>query len=263
MVKIGIVDSGLDKDSRLMKDVIGGVGFLIENDTLYITDEYDDECGHGTQCAQVIKNYCEMAELYIVKIVNKSGVCDSILLLQALEHLCEIDVDIINVSLSVANDNYREEFEKIIYKLHNQGKIINISVRNGCQISFPADISNCYGIVGKTMNDIQYEFNADQDIQISSSLYPLFVPTISGMSQWFGGNSKATAMMSGIMGRWKCYKDADYDIVEKNLKKNIDSAIITNVEKQYTSLQKEKVFEKISAVIEKYYCDGMIELKYL
>ena len=65
--RIAIIDSGLDYNVEFVEDVVQGVSFYIENQSLYIDDTFNDECGHGTQCASVIKKYCPNALLYIVK----------------------------------------------------------------------------------------------------------------------------------------------------------------------------------------------------
>ncbi len=182
-----------------------------------------------------------------------SEYCDAVLLLQALEHLCEIDLDIINISLSVTNYNYREQFNKVIERLHMQGKIINISVRNGQQISFPADVPNCYGIIGNDIIDKKYEYYPNESIQIHSNMYPEFVPTINGKRQWFGGNSKATAMMSGIMGRWIQNEDNKVARIETNLRNSVDSVKKHSKQKEIDKSDREMVFGKISKTLEKYY----------
>ena len=253
MVRIGIIDSGLDNKSRHRCDVIGGVCFYIENNLMYMTDIYDDECGHGTQCAEIIKKYCENAKLYIVKIVDKSGFCDSILLLQALEHLCDVELDIINISLSVANDNYREQFNEVVERLYRQGKKINISVQNGKKISFPADVSNCYGVIGSEVRTQRYSYYPGEYIQIQANLYPEYVPTIDERMQWFGGNSKATAMMSGIMGQWIQDSDGIADVIENNLLNGIDGLIERQQYQEINDVDKKIVFDKISEVISMHY----------
>lgn len=258
MVKIGIIDSGLDHKSKLRRDVIGGVSFCIENDTMYMTDVYDDECGHGTQCAEIIKKYCENAELYIVKIVDESGFCDSVLLLQALEHLCDVELDIINISLSIANDNYREQFEEVIEKLYRQGKKINISVRNGENNSFPADVSNCYGVIGSEDETQRYKYYPKECIQIHANLYPEYVPTIDESKQWFGGNSKATAMMSGIMGRWIQDSDSIADVIENNIINGIDGLVETQKYQEIKDIDKKIIFDKISKALSMYYKCGTV-----
>lgn len=258
MVKIGIIDSGLASKSKLRRDVIGGVCFCIENDIMYMTDTYDDECGHGTQCAEIIKKYCKNAELYIVKIVDKSGFCDSVLLLQALEYLCDVELDIINISLSVTNDNYREQFEAVIGKLYKQGKKINISVQNRKIVSFPADVSNCYGVIGSEVETQRYNYYPNECIQIHANLYPEFVPTIDENKQWFGGNSKATAMMSGIMGRWIQDSDGVADVIESNLINGIDGLIETQKYQEINAADKKIIFDKISKILSRYYRRGTV-----
>ena len=135
---------------------------------------------------------------------------------------------------------------------------INISVQNGKIVSFPADVSNCYGVIGSEVETQRYNYYPNECIQIHANLYPEFVPTIDENKQWFGGNSKATAMMSGIMGRWIQDSDGIADVIENNLINGIDGLIETQKYQEINAADKKIIFDKISKILSRYYRRGTV-----
>lgn len=200
--KIAIVDSGISQKVWYKEDILGGVSFFIEDSRIYMSDEYDDCCGHGTNCASIIKKYCRNAEFYIVKIMQDELVCSSKLLFLALKHLREIDVDYINLSLSIGNSPYIEEIENELRLLGEQGKKIIASVQNGKRTSYPANSMFVQGVRGELLfNQKMKENSKETDIQYIADYAPELVQSIKNEYAWFGGNSKATALATGHLSQ--------------------------------------------------------------
>lgn len=197
---IAIIDSGLSSDFEEFNKIKGGVSFFIREDCIFRSDLYEDECGHGTNCAYIISKYCKDAILYIIKIIDATKGCNSVLLLNALEHLEKVKVDIINISLSVWGEDYKEEISQSMYRLKKQGKIIVSSVCNGKDISFPAEDGSCIGVRGKNFIDNVYCYNQKKQIQVLTNLSPEWAMGMKQNWNWFGGNSKAAAYISAVFG---------------------------------------------------------------
>ena len=73
-------------------------------------------------------------------------------------------------------------------------------MRNRSQQSFPASHPSCYGVYG--MDDIaetEFYYNENDLIQIKANRLPEYVESLNGKYEWFGGNSKATACVSGLV----------------------------------------------------------------
>ncbi len=250
-IRIAIVDSGIAENVSYEDDIIGGVSFVVENDTIFMSDSYDDILGHGTSCASMIKKYCPNALLYIVKVINEQGQGYSVLLLQALEHLLnvDVDIDIINISLSVEQSEYKQEIEVVLQHLKQQGKIVNTSVRNGEVLSFPASVPYCYGVIGVWNKDRIYSFEKKNIIEIQAQQYPEYVETVENKWQWFGGNSKANAMMTGIMGNW--INGNSVEVIEHFLSDGKDS-IYKHMPKNISEKKIESLLVEVSDLFKKY-----------
>lgn len=252
---IAIIDSGISEKVYFFDKIIGGVSFFIRDDFIFMNDNFNDECGHGTNCASIIQKYSPQTKLFIIKIIDKTEMCKSVLLLQALEFLLDKDVDIINISLSVNSAVYKKEIHSVMEKLYQQGKIINVSVRNGTDISFPANDEFCFGIKESLSNNTGYFFDENKEIQILGNMLPEWVCGINGKWEWFEGNSKATAFISSVIANILGeIENTSIENITKELKKNQfyieDKKIFTNSENDEKKIN--KMFETTKEILKKY-----------
>ncbi len=201
---IALVDSGCTCDDKSQLSVIGGMAFLRakDNNTSREYDDFQDESGHGTACAAVIQRENPSVSLYIVKVLNTNLETDTDVLLKALEHLLYVDVKIINLSLAARYSSYMGKMERLCGALLEQNKIIVSSYGNAAAngYQFPATLPNVLGVRGNILIDRKFWYNPmTNDIVCDST--PVMVPTLPGNYRLFGGNSKATALFSGLLSR--------------------------------------------------------------
>lgn len=198
---VAIIDSGFTPFSEETINVLWGCSYQIVDGEICVDSTYDDGLGHGTQCVYVINKYCKDASYIIIKVIDDQGFGYSLLIYEALRRLCDVDVDVINVSLSIQCSDYEDEISAVLKELFHQGKIVNVAVANRSNSSFPACNPYCVGIRRKDdMNDEKWiQYDHESDIQISVNTFPEFLPTIDNRFEWFSGNSKSTAMVSGLM----------------------------------------------------------------
>lgn len=68
-VCVAILDTGIEYNNLLKNNVIEGFGF---NNGIK-TDDYNDENGHGTKCANIIRMYCDdKVKFIIAKVLNEN-----------------------------------------------------------------------------------------------------------------------------------------------------------------------------------------------
>ena len=219
---VAIIDSGISIKFGYRDDVIGGVVYCTDESSVFMTDEFEDNNGHGTQCSYVIKKYCPEALIYIVKILDDEGRGSSLLLLLALKHLYDVDADIINVSLSISDTQYMEEISETIRVLHAQGKTVVVSVPNGKETGMPASFKGCFGV--KSSDNCEgLIYDPSAPVQITVRAFPEFAESADGTFGWFGGNSCSAAIISGTLaGVLKKYP-SDIDktaLIEKYFEEN-------------------------------------------
>ena len=93
--RIAIIDSGIDLDFY-ENNVIKYVEYTEETGD---ESEYDSN-GHGTLCCSTMLSINPAIQFVVIKILNEKNLCSDERLLRALNLLKDVDVDIINLSLS-------------------------------------------------------------------------------------------------------------------------------------------------------------------
>ncbi len=118
-VKVAILDSGSNNAHK--------EGISLVDDTLR------DSNGHGTLMAQIIKESCPNAELYIVKVIGKDGLVineDAVIL--GLEWAISRDVKVINMSLRMKPS---QRLYEVIKKASAKGIILVAAAGNNDKFS--------------------------------------------------------------------------------------------------------------------------------
>ena len=118
-VKVAILDSGSDSSYK--------EGISLVDDTL------KDNNGHGTLMAEIIKESCPKAQLYIIKVIGKDGLVineDAVIL--GLEWAMAKDVKVINMSLRMKPSR---RLYAVIKKAHAQGIILVAAAGNNDKFS--------------------------------------------------------------------------------------------------------------------------------
>lgn len=214
--KIAIVDSGLQTNSTIYKyNFIDGIQIGYPDNKL--DSNIEDLNGHGTYCANIITDVNPDIQLFIVKILNKGALANHESLIKALEYLLDIDVKIINLSLSVKYWSDIDRLYKLCKKLVAQGKIIISALANKCESSFPAIFDNVIGVRGiKNSRNTLYKYNKKHTIQCECDADPIILPGINSKYGLFMGNSKATALFTGHIS--KIITGEDYFALQEKIK---------------------------------------------
>src|SRR5690606_30239941 len=130
---------------HLRHNIIGGISLVCDNDYIIVTDNYEDENGHGTSCASTIKKEFNDIGIFVVKILGRDGRTSSQIFEESLKYLLNIDIRLINLSLSVITNEMIQDLYEICDELYQQGKIIVCSLANGFEESYPAVFNNVIG----------------------------------------------------------------------------------------------------------------------
>jgi Phosphopantetheine attachment site. len=200
---VAIIDSGL---SMLYGNLVNheGINFYVFNNIIQINNKYYDESGHGTACTHIINNIVNSdISYYIIKILNKKNLSYPEFLVNAIEYLLSIEVDIINLSLSLYNDKYIKKIKELVNKLLLQDKIIIASSDNKQYINVFSNIPGVYTVIG--IPEMKSNQITIKDNIIYTSNIPVFVPFVDDINKYylFGGNSKATALATGLISKIK------------------------------------------------------------
>lgn len=253
-IKIALIDSGID--SRFQEQVVSGVCILYDENknSVYLSDDYTDENGHGTYCAQIITSHCKHIEFIIIKILDQNNIGYSRALVEGLKYIIPFSVDIVNMSLAVLCDEYKKEIEVLCSRIRDNGAIINVSVLNHASTSFPASLDSTLGIRGAfNVDPYKIWYNAKNEIQCVSNLTPVLVSNIDCKKTFFGGNSKATALVSGLLAKAMYTMQIDGENALKSLVIKTDWCE-DDIQKEFTAPNKENVGVELLAFSEQV-CD--------
>lgn len=217
--RIALVDSTIDYNVH-KKNLIDEYSFLPKGNRNVVNN-------HGTLCCSAILSINPLAEIYSIPVLNDDNQCLTETILEALNYLLDIDVDIINLSLSTSSVEYEKEYERYIKRLREQGKIVISSLANNHSISIPARLPEVIGVQGNLfVNEHEYWFNRTYQIQCVADSKPVLLRANHGEYQLFGGNSKATAIFSGIVSSMYIYNCESELFLEKKANKNIWTEVI-------------------------------------
>jgi hypothetical protein len=198
--QVVIIDTGIDMANRsLLKHVINGTGFNYSRNQIIEEDNFQDDNGHGTSCADTILQVFDEAQFYVIKIADSEGKTSTGLLQKALSKCLALNIKFICVSLALTTELYQQDLSEIIQLLVEQNKLVFVSVKNGSQCSYPASLPTVIGVAGQPycLNE-SFSFSVNKEIQGTFDDSPIFVYTLANRFAFFKGTSKANALCVGM-----------------------------------------------------------------
>lgn len=205
-IKIAILDTGIDSEyaKHYLQGRIDKNYVLAEcnNHINFEECEPNDENGHGTACVSTINRLCKKVEYTSIQLLNNKGESNICKLISSLIFLKNLDVDLINVSLSSNDERYADKINTLISELKEQHKYVIAAESNDRKVSIPAQLDGSFGVksyISSCETDFCYRKN--ERIQLICDGTPCMLPNY-GYIPFFGGNSKATAHMTGIVASY-------------------------------------------------------------
>lgn len=241
-VKVAVLDSGI-ADEMCDERIIGRKQFyydyctsnIIENN---ITTDYN---GHGTAFVDTMWKVYPEIEVYVIKFLGISGRAIDRVFVEALNHASRLNVDIIVTPSSYVSDNVSDEVHEICKEINAKGIIIIAAVKNGENTSHIADYEEVIGVLGDSIQEEVFEFNRKRKIQMVCSFNPIVAKTSNGIRKLFQGNSKATAIATGIIAKY--------------LGKNVYQSVTLELEKNSYVLNSGLNQTSYDSQKENYYCE--------
>lgn len=251
-IKVAVVDTGIDTHHDYLKNnIVGGVSFASKDGYIIESENYEDQNGHGTACASIIKKEFEDVEIFVVKALDNLGRTNIQILEESLKYILGTDIKIINLSLSVMESELVKDLYQICEDLKNEGKIIICSVANGFELSYPAQFDNVIGVRGFILEDensIWYNKNYEIQSIVDNNSY--LSCDINNSYKLFGKcNSQAAAKLTGIIANL-LYKSPDMRLedinkkLEKLCRKNNWTMKDLQASKRYPEFKDDKINKK-------------------
>lgn len=212
---MGIIDSGINQcviNGKVTQEVFCG-----KNDTY----KEADINGHGTMCAGIIERMAAPElEFVSAKIFHRELKATEQQIAEALAYMVDMKVDIINMSLSVSLSDSKL-LEKLCRKLYELGIIlISASANSGKKTLFES-YDNVVKVTGSSFFDgTLYWYRGSRAV---CDIEPILLPWYENEYEFFGGNSKATALFTAIVINAENTETRKLDInsIKKNASKKV------------------------------------------
>ncbi len=146
-IRVTIVDSGVNPWHSHVQGVEGGRSFLLgESGGVEESEDYQDELGHGTAIAGVIRERSPSARLQAFKIFHRELYASSAVLLAALERAIRIDSKIIHLSLGTEQPGVRGDLARLCKEADERDIVIVAAARGPEDDVLPACLRTVIGV---------------------------------------------------------------------------------------------------------------------
>ena len=201
-MRIAIVDSGIDKEHKRLKDcVCSGVSLQYDGENaLTSKDEYRDSLGHGTACASLVHKVEPLVEIVAVKIFHSGLSAKEGLLCEGIRWCLGNDIDIINLSLGIQTDSPSQELLGLLEEVHKRNIVVVSAAHNDLNLEcYPAYFHTVFGVTwGKVDHHRLYGYLPDSPIEFIAKGTIQRVAWKDGGYSILSGTSMACAYFTGI-----------------------------------------------------------------
>ena len=193
MLKVAVVDSGINPFHSHIGTVAGGISFVPPDQTLQ--EQWLDKLGHGTAVAAAIYEKEPAVEMYAVKIFDRSFSTKIEPVIESLEWCIENKMDLVNLSLATVKAAHRVLLEDVTRR-------VDILVAPFDFVGLPA-YPGCFPWVFGVSPDPDCERDIcrmGSEGHFWASPFPRSLPGLPVQNN-FSGPSFAVANFSGILCR--------------------------------------------------------------
>ena len=141
-VKVAVIDSGIDLNSPMSKNVKAGIGIGWDGEKVFYHDDIQDEHGHGTKICGILLKRAPKAELYIARIFEKRLLNEMDCLVEGIEWAIRQKVNIINASLGTTSTWDIDGLKKACQRAYKKNVIIVSSLDGRNRIAYPGWFRN-------------------------------------------------------------------------------------------------------------------------
>lgn len=200
-VKVAVVDSGINACHSHVRRVEGGVkiGLNARGEVIF-EEDYSDYLGHGTAIAGVIRKKAPEAELYSVRIFDRTLSVPAIVLAKAIEWVADKGIKVANLSLGMANKAHVTLLRRACHYAQKKGLIMVATKDWEDREIYPADFNPIISVFSdeRCGEDSLLFYREGNRIRFIASPGPRELP---GLPQKYNlrGNSFAAARVSGFV----------------------------------------------------------------
>jgi subtilisin len=201
-VRVGILDSGLEKDHpRLLGRVVESVAVeLIDGEARIVPDDGTDLFGHGTACGGIILGMAPEVELVSVRVLGADLRGKGTAFAAGLEWAIDNGIDVLNLSLSSKSEALFPVFHELVDKAYFKGVPIVSAANNVPSASYPSLFSSVFSVAAHGEPDPwRLYYNPAPPVEFGAWGVDVPIAWKDGGSTVATGNSFAAPHVAGMV----------------------------------------------------------------
>lgn len=198
-VRVAVIDSGVHSAHPHVGGVAGGISIRPDGST---DAGFVDRLGHGTAVAAAIREKAPDAELFAVKIFDRSLATDVPTLVRAIDQATGWGAALINLSLGTTASEHSADLERAVQRARRSGAFIVSAARDGEVAWLPGSLDDVLSVeLDWSCDRSAYRvFSENGRSCVAASGYPREIPGVP-RERNLKGISFAVANATGFAAR--------------------------------------------------------------
>jgi subtilisin family serine protease len=198
-VRVAVIDSGVHPDHPHVLGVAGGVAITADGEH----DDFVDRIGHGTAVAAAIREKAPEANLFAVRIFDRTLAGSLSNLLRGVDWAIEQGCHVINLSLGTTRVEHESRLCAAVDRARAAGAVLVAAREDGGQRFLPGSLPGVIGVMVDwdcPRDQVRAERLGSGQILCRASGYPREIPGVSPARNLMGV-SFAVANTTGVIAR--------------------------------------------------------------
>jgi subtilisin len=205
-VKVAVIDSGIDaahpRVGTVERAVVLEYDADAEDGIRRTEGPHDDLYGHGTACAGIIRLLAPEVELFSVRVLGARLTGKAFVFAAGVEWCLEQGVQVVNLSLSTANEDYLTTFHELCDAAAFQGTVLVSALNNERKPSYPSEFSSVFSVAATNGHDVErFSCNPRPPAEWGAPGIDVEVAWLDGGTIVTTGNSFAAPVIAGHVAR--------------------------------------------------------------
>ena len=205
-VRVAVVDSGIESGHPLVGAVQQAIAIeadaSAEDGVRVVEGPHDDLYGHGTACAGLIRSLAPEVELVSVRVLGGELKGSTLAFAHGLDWCIENRIDVVNLSLSTANDKWAETFWDLVDVAAHRGVLVVSAMNNERKRTIPSEYAGVFSVACAPGADRElWWWNRDGPAEWGAAGIDVEVAWTGGGTLVASGNSFAAPVITGHLAR--------------------------------------------------------------
>lgn len=205
-VRVAVVDSGIEADHPLVGPVTRAISVAVdraaEGNVRFDEGPHDDLYGHGTACAGIIRSLAPEVEMISIRVLGENLRGSAFAFAHGLDWCIDNDVDVVNLSMSTANEDYLLDFHDLVDAAAYEGTLVVSAMNNERRTTIPSEFAGVFSVAcGPGADRERIWRNPAAPAEWGAAGVDVEVPWSGGETVVATGNSFAAPVVAGHLAR--------------------------------------------------------------